>query len=94
MKAKTFEGFFKFLTILIVVLGTIRSVSLGFEARNFWVFLESMVIIGLFAMIFLAFSVIFDFLGHIDFSVSTNGNALQKVKEKLEKKDEQNPPEK
>ena len=93
MRAKTFAGFFKFLTIFIVVLGAIRSASLGFEAGNFWVFLESMVIIGLFAMIFLAFSVIFDFLGHIDFSVSTNGNSLQKVKEKLEKKDDKDKPE-
>ena len=92
MRAKTFAGFFKFLTIFVVVLGAIRSASLAFEARTFWVFLESMVMIGLFAMIFLAFSVIFEYLGQIDASIATNGHVLQKLRDKLEQKEDKNTP--
>ena len=88
MKGKTLSGFFKFLTILVLILGVIGSISAAVEARTFWVFLLDMIIIGLFSMIFLAFSEIFAYLDQIDSSVETNRHILETIREKLEEKDD------
>ena len=88
MKGKTLSGFFKFLTILVLILGVIGSISAAVEARTFWVFLIDMIIIGLFSMIFLAFSEVFAYLGQIDSSVETNRHILETIREKLEEKDD------